>query len=111
MADRTADGAHVANQRIGDERRRVEEHVEGSAQIGRALDIAMPCPGADTHMPVFSPNSLEFVDMPDIDEHNRRRKSQFQQWDEALAAGEHLRVIAVLAAEAPSASSSVAGAM
>ena len=78
VADRAADCPHVADERIGDERRRVEEHVERAAQVGGALDIAMTGARSDTHMPVFSANSLESINSSDIDDDDWSRKSQFQ---------------------------------
>jgi hypothetical protein len=75
VTDRTAHGAHVANERVGDERRRVEQHVKRAAQLRRALDIAMSGPGSDAHMPVFSADSLESVDLADINDDYGGRKS------------------------------------
>ena len=75
MADRAADGAHVANQWIGDERRGIQEDVERPTQVRRTLHIAMTGAGSDQHMPVFSTNSLEAVNFPNIDDDDRSRKS------------------------------------
>jgi hypothetical protein len=54
----------------------------------------------NAHLPVFSSNSLETVDSPNIDDDDWCRKSQFQQWDQALPSGEHLRVVTMLSQQA-----------
>ena len=75
MTDRAADRAHVADEWIGNQRRRIEENVQRAAQLRCALHVAMSGSCADPHMPVFSTDSLESINPPDINNNNWRRKS------------------------------------
>ena len=70
-----------------------------AATSALASTTASVVPGADPQRAVATLDALELGDAPDVDEVLEDREAQRQHRDEALTAGEHLRVVAELGEE------------
>ena len=96
VRDRAADRAEVADDRIGDLRRRLAQDRIAVAQELRALARLVPHERADPECASVLGERVEAGDPVDVDEHLRRGEAQLQERDEALPARQHLRLVAAL---------------
>ena len=99
VGDRAADGAAVANLEVADELDRLgeERRVGGDRRV--TLDRRLASDRADRDLAVLALDAVELGDAVHVDQMREARQPQCQHRHEALAAGEHLGVVAVLTQE------------
>ena len=90
----SADGAAVAHLRIADLGRRFgQDRAFVAQQIGRQ-NLGLSGSRADDDHLAFFANTAKAVYAIDVDEMRRFRQTQFHHWNQAVAAGQHLAVVA-----------------
>ena len=94
-AKRSADGAEVAHDRVGDLRRRIAERPVTPAQEVGTLAVPVPYQSADSKPTVPHGEPVEAPAAIDVDHGPRRGEAELHERDQALASGEDLGLVAV----------------
>jgi hypothetical protein len=90
-----ADRRAVSHQRIGDQRNRVGKNRIGRADQLGALERGLARGAADAHEAAVLLDVLEAGDAADVDEMLEGAEAQLQHRQQAHAAGENFRLLAV----------------
>ena len=100
MGDRATDRAAVTHLRVADVAGRVlqQRGVLGE-QVG-VLDVVVPGERADGDVVAVLADVAQVAEAADVDEHARLRQAQLHQRQQAVAAGDQLGLVAVLAEQA-----------
>ena len=99
MGEVAAERAAVADRRMREVRHRRRDQRQVPRDLGRAHQLDVARQRADAHRPVGDRDALQLGEAADVDEELRREKPQVQRRDEALPAGQDLRVVAMPAQE------------
>ena len=94
MRDRPADSAAVADLEVADPRRGLGEQRHGRSDLGTRFDVGIHGACTDDNRAVVATNTPEVLDPRDVDEVREGGEPEGQHRDQALASGEHFRVIA-----------------
>ena len=100
MGDRSRNRSAVADDRIGDLWGGVRHNLVARGQQARALRGFVAKQRSDAKRPVPLLDKVQVLDAVDVDQMRRAREAQLQQWDQALAACQHLGVLTKLIEEA-----------
>ena len=96
MGNRAADRASIANLRVADQpRRRVQQRIDALNKL-RTLDRTLVRHRADRERITILTHVVQPFDSVDIDHGRRACEAHVQQRDEALTAGQQLRLRPVL---------------
>jgi hypothetical protein len=99
MGQASADGPAGADLRMPDVPERLSEHVlwAGGGPAGQvAFEDALSSQCTDAQRPVLHGDPVELSDLVDVHQYRRPRQPEVQHRHEALPAGEHLRLVALL---------------
>ena len=99
MGEVAAERAAVADRRMREVRHRRRDQRQVPRDLGRAHQLDVARQRADAHRPVGDRDALQLGEAADVDEELRREKPQVQRRDEALPAGQDLRLVAMPAQE------------
>jgi len=91
-----AEGAAVADRRVGDVRHRCRDERQVPRDVGGALELRVPRERADAYVIPGDFDPRKRRDAVDVDENFRRCDAEIQHRDEALSAREHPRLVLVL---------------
>ena len=110
MGDAAADGAPVADLRVADGRGQVDDARVVVLDRGRVVDLAMGRPSPDDQVVVGLADAVEPGDVLQVDEQGRLGEPQLDERQQAVAAGQQLRLaFAVRAGSATRRPGSLAG--
>ena len=97
VAQAAHDRAHLPHDRIGDDARDVvNQRPSTLADPRRALDRAVARDRAERERLVADAEVVQILQGVDVDEHGGARQPEAHRWNQALPAGEHAGVAAVL---------------
>ena len=96
MGEIAAEGPTVADRRVADEAARLGHDGNAAADQLRALDGVLPRESADGHAAVVLTHVGEVGEPVDVDDDARMGEPEVQHRDQALAAGQDLRLIPVV---------------
>ena len=99
MRDRPADSAAVADLEVADPRRGLGEQRHGRRNLGARFDGGIHGGCTDDNRAVVALNAPQIRDPPHVDEVLEDGQAEGKHRDQALASGEHLRVVAEVGQE------------
>ena len=96
MGQAATDGAPVANLEMPDVRYGCGHHGEGIPDRIRTLQVSLPGEGTDRNRAISRGDSRQPLDPVDVDDYGRSHQPQVHHGHQALSAGQHLGIRAVL---------------
>ena len=96
MCNRTTNGAAVANLWVANMASCMSKQRCMLGKDGRLLNIHVASKSTDCNVIARIANVGEVLNTTNVDQHAWLRQTQFHQWDEAVAAGQKLGLVAVL---------------
>src|SRR6202035_189997 len=99
MRDRSRDRSAVADDWVSNHRGGIRHDVVAGGQQARPLGGLVAEERADPQGPVALLDEVEIFDLVDVDQVRWAGKPQLQQWNQALASGQHLSLVTELVEE------------
>ena len=100
IGDIAADGADIADLRIGDLQRGFPEDRHLLREQRRFDDVALAVHGADDDVAAVGLDAAEIADRGEVDEMRRRRQAELHQRNKAVPAGERAGILAEIGEKA-----------